>query len=402
MAGLFYLALAGWEVATERAFIMVSVMYLAVIFDRRAISLRGLALSAVLVLLVRPESLVEPGFQMSFAATLALVVVFANFPRDLMQRFPKWTHSGVSLVVSSIVAGAATAPFAAAHFNRIAEYGLLANLSTVPLMGVMVMPAGVLAAVLSVFGLENFALAIMAPPLEWTLFVAHWVENLPHPLRLVPSPPMVVLSLLTLGCLWAVLWKGRFVVKAFGILPVLGAFVIWTQVQRPQVLIDGSASLVGVLTPQGRSLSKPKGQGFAADSWLENDGDAASQIEAASRDGFLRGKKQTRFQFAGLGFAQLSGKGAEVMIDNACQDSDVVIVSIDVPSHEDCLILDLKTLEATGTLALYQKDTAIRVIATNQSQRPWNAKNHHFAPIVLPKGKDPMLANNNQGRISPP
>lgn len=73
-----YLFLSGANVATQRAFIMVAVMLLAILLDRRALTLRAVALAAVLVLVFRPESLIEAGFQMSFAATTALVAVFAT------------------------------------------------------------------------------------------------------------------------------------------------------------------------------------------------------------------------------------------------------------------------------------------------------------------------------------
>ncbi|MEM6483165.1 MAG: ComEC/Rec2 family competence protein, partial [Pseudomonadota bacterium] len=127
-----YLALSGGNVATERAFIMVSVMLLAVLADRRALSLRGVALAACIILVLRPEALLGPGFQMSFAATTALVGVFAAL-RDRERRWgPNWLRPVFALLVSSSVAGFATAPIAAAHFNQIAHYGLIANLVSVP------------------------------------------------------------------------------------------------------------------------------------------------------------------------------------------------------------------------------------------------------------------------------
>ncbi|MFN3146004.1 MAG: ComEC/Rec2 family competence protein [Paracoccaceae bacterium] len=85
---------------------------------------------------------------------------------------PRWARPVFAVVISSAVAGAATAPVAAAHFNRIADYGLVANLLSVPLMGTVVMPAAVLAAVLAPFGLGWVGLAIMRPPIAWILGVA--------------------------------------------------------------------------------------------------------------------------------------------------------------------------------------------------------------------------------------
>lgn len=89
-AGAGYLMLSGGNVATERAFVMVAVMLGAVLLNRRAITLRAVAVAALIVLLRRPESLLSPGFQMSFAATAALVAVL---PRCAMGRF-RWARAG--------------------------------------------------------------------------------------------------------------------------------------------------------------------------------------------------------------------------------------------------------------------------------------------------------------------
>ncbi|KKK80916.1 hypothetical protein LCGC14_2818710, partial [marine sediment metagenome] len=146
LAGAGYLALSGGNVATQRAYIMVAVVLGAVLLDRRALTLRGVALAATIVLVLRPEALTGPGFQMSFAATTALIAVFRLMRDSGGPRAPRLLQPVLALVVSSGVAGAATAPIAAAHFNQIAKFGLVANLLSVPLMGTLVMPAAVLAA----------------------------------------------------------------------------------------------------------------------------------------------------------------------------------------------------------------------------------------------------------------
>ncbi|MBC7141686.1 MAG: ComEC/Rec2 family competence protein, partial [Rhodobacteraceae bacterium] len=160
LAATFYLILAGPNVATRRAFVMAAVMLVAVLADRRAISLRSVAIAALIVLILEPESLVEPGFQMSFGATVALIVAFKPWTKA-QHRAPAVLRPVAMLLLSSMAAGFATAPIAAAHFNRIAEYGLLANFLAVPLMGIVVMPAGVVAALLSGIGLAGPALWVM-------------------------------------------------------------------------------------------------------------------------------------------------------------------------------------------------------------------------------------------------
>ncbi|MEM8538422.1 MAG: ComEC/Rec2 family competence protein, partial [Pseudomonadota bacterium] len=110
IVGAFYLALSGGNVATERAFIMVAVMFVAILLGRRALTLRAVAIAATIVLLWQPEALVGPGFQMSFAATTALVAVFGALRRYDLSGIPRLARPVLSVVVSSAVAGAATAP----------------------------------------------------------------------------------------------------------------------------------------------------------------------------------------------------------------------------------------------------------------------------------------------------
>ena len=211
-AGAFYLALSGGNVATERAFSMIAVMLCAVLLDRRALSLRSVAVAGLVVLALRPEALAGPGFQMSFAATTALVVVFGW----LSQHRPnsgwmaqKWLRLALGVLVSSGISGLATAPLGAAHFNQIAHYGLLANLAAVPLMGALIMPAAVIGICLMPLGLDGVPLWVMGQGLAWVLFVADTVAAWPGATSGVPTPPAAVLPMMALGALWAVLWRGR-------------------------------------------------------------------------------------------------------------------------------------------------------------------------------------------------
>jgi competence protein ComEC len=208
VAAAFYLALSGGNIATQRAFIMVAVALVAVMLGRRAISLRSVAIAATIVLILRPEALMGPGFQMSFAATTALVAVF-GFTRDgNIPMGPSWFKPVSAVFISSAVAGLATPPIGAAHFNAIAQFGLMANLASVPLMGVLVIPAAVVAAVLTPLGLEIVGLWIMGLGVDWILFVAHFVAELPQARSYVVGPDELVLPLLAIGFLTLVLWHG--------------------------------------------------------------------------------------------------------------------------------------------------------------------------------------------------
>ena len=373
-AGAVYLALSGGNVATERAFVMVAVVLTAVLFDARALTLRAVALAALIVLTLRPEALTEPGFQMSFAATIALIAVFSRLREVETARIPRWTRPVFALVVSSAVAGLATAPIAASHFNQVPHYGLLANTLSVPLMGTVIMPAAVLAAVLAPFGLHGIGLAIMRPAIEWILLVAEWVAGMEGALSFVPAPQPAVIPVLALGALWVILWQGR--ARMAGALPVAAALLLWTQVDRPDVLVAPSGALVGVLTPEGRALSKPRGDGFAAGSWLENDGDPVDQDAAHARAGFVGETGSLRFALGPGTAIHLSGRGAASRLEAACAEARLVILSVAARAPDGCMVIDADTLAETGALAIHVAGDDLRTVSVRETvgRRPWNSQ----------------------------
>ncbi len=359
-----YLALSGGNVATERAFVMVAVMLLAVLADRRALSLRAVALAACIILVLRPEALMGPGFQMSFAATTALVAVFGAL-RDRDWRVgPKWMRPVWAVVMSSFVAGLATAPIAAAHFNQIAHYGLVANLLSVPLMGVLVMPMAVLAGLLMPLGFEELALAVMQPALEWILGVAHWVSGLEGARGTVVRPGPWVLPLLSLGALFVVLWQAR--ARFTGAVPVALSFVLWAQAERPDILVSDNGSLVGVMTPEGRALSTGRASGFVAMNWLENDGDPVDQETAFARWTKVAGGD-------GWPITAVRGKrAAEEFTDCAAKEW---VVFNNVPQAElPCRAIHPGTLKETGALAIWREKGGLRAVTARDmtGARLWN------------------------------
>ncbi len=368
---LFYLLLSGANVATTRAFLMVSVMLFAVLLDRRALSFRSVALSALVLLMAQPESLTAPGFQLSFAATIALIAGFGPTQRWLTARVPGWTHGPLMLLATSVLAGVATAPFAAATFNRFTDYGLMANLLTVPVMSLL-MGAGAVAALLAPFGLAWPALWVMDMSSRWILFIAHWIAGLDGAVTAIPSPGPFVMPLVALGALWVVLWTGRG--RLAGVVPVLVGLVLWGMVERPALLISSDGVLVGLLGAEGRALSSAKGAGFAAQSWLADDGDLALPEEAALRVGFTGAKAARAFQIGGVRGEVLSGKGAVAEVPSACARAEIVVVPTalgKVAPVDGCFIVDRTLLDRTGAMALQPEAGGLRVIPVRSAPRIW-------------------------------
>ncbi|MCB2128074.1 MAG: ComEC/Rec2 family competence protein [Rhodobacteraceae bacterium] len=374
LAAGFYLMLAGPGVATRRAFIMAAVMLLAVLSDRRAISLRSVAIAAMIVLILEPESLIEPGFQMSFGATVALIVAFRPWAR-LQPRVPPLLRPVAMLVLSSMAAGMATAPIAAAHFNRIAEYGLLANLVAVPLMGTVVMPAGVIAAVLAPVGLAEPALWVMGQGTAIILAVARWITSLDGAVIAVPTPAPGVLALLALGGVAALIGEGRRLRIAGGVAVCL-ALGVWSGVERPALLVASDGTMAGIMGPDGRALSKPRGAGFVTKSWLEDDGDMAPQDLAYMRPGFSGEAGALTATIGGTPIGHYFGKGSALRAAGACHDGAILFLSEPWQGAKavNCTVYDLEKLRQTGAVALILRHGNLTAIHARDTagDRLWN------------------------------
>lgn len=360
----FYLLLSGANVATERAFIMVAVMLGAVLMDRRAVTLRSVGIAGTAILIWQPEALLSPGFQMSFAATIALILGFGWWTDRMARR--QWSRGmqfAATLFLSSVLGGLATAPYAAAHFNRFTDYGLIANLLTGPVMGALIMPAGVMAFILWPVGLAPMAFWVLEMGCRWILFVAHEVARMDGAVTAIPAPQGAVLPILTLGLCWLAFWQGR--ARWAGTVPVLLALFLWVRVERPDVLIGGNG-VVGVMGPEGRAVSVTRGAGFLLRNWLENDGDLAGQAVAAARSGFADGP-------FGRVFVVGSGTGVILSLpaaaEAACAAHALVVMDEGAVPRGDCLVVTQERLQQSGTLAL-DRDGGLRV--THPGRRLWS------------------------------
>ena len=370
IASAGYLALSGGNVATQRAFVMAAVALIAVMLDRRALSLRAVALAATIVLVLRPEAILGPGFQMSFAATTALVCVFGLLRDYQGLSLHRWMRPAVAVFISSLVAGLATAPIAAAHFNIVSHYGLPANLLAVPVMGLVVVPSAVLALCLAPLALEGIGLWAMGLGLEWILGVAHFFADRPGARGYVLSPPGLVLPLFALGMLLLMLWQGR--LRAFGAVFAIAALVIWQRSERPDILIADTGGLVGVMTPEGRALSKPRGAGFIAKNWLENDGDSADQVGAATR--MIDGADSVVQIALGEGMLMhVKGQRASLAFGD-CAALDVVVFTHEPSKTLPCKTLTPSVLKTTGAIALHEVNGILKMTTAREVSglRLWN------------------------------
>jgi competence protein ComEC len=285
-----YLVLSGAPPPAERAAITAAVAFLAILADRQAISLHALALAAMGVLILQPEAVTEPGFQMSFAATAALVALAEAWPRPVkeidvpwpirvFQTAAAWTAASIAV---SFVAGLATGPFAIQHFNRVSTWGLAANLAVAPISSFVLMPALALGAALAPLGLGEAPLQAAAGAIAVINGIAGVAASAPGAQMLIPSAPGWALPAAFLGLLMVCLWQGR--LRWIGAPFALA--VLWApRPPAPDVWVAADGAAVAVRDGGAAVLLRPDVKLFGAELWARRRGldPIASETERDAR-----------------------------------------------------------------------------------------------------------------------
>lgn len=360
-----YLAISGAGVATERAFVMLAIMLIAVMVDRRAITLRNVALAALVVLVIEPESVLTASFQMSFAATLALVSGYeaireradrALIVADLRERgvTSRFWLSTRGLVLTSLIAGFATTPFAIYHFQRAAPLTLFANLAAMPVVGLIVMPMAFFAVLLMPFGLEQLPLTVMGWGLDWVVTVARTIADWSAGWGGVPMAPVSALLLVVAGFLWLALWREPW--RLVGLVPIAAAVPILLLTPRPDILVDESGLTAAVRGTDDRyRIINARENRFAVETWLRADADPRPVTEALSAD--------VQCDTVGCVAGRADGLRVAVSLDPAaftddCHLAGVVISRFAAPRScsETAFVIDRDVLAAGGAQALYRKE----------------------------------------------
>jgi competence protein ComEC len=276
---LVYLLVSGAGVPAARSFLMLAIVLLAVLVERSALTMRNVAIAAMVILLIKPECVFNVSFQMSFAAVAALIAAFevrralrgevAAHDLSLPQRVLRYMGA---LALSSVVATAATAPFAAFHFHNFYGYGLPANMVALPLLGVLVMPAATLALLLMPFGLEGPPLAVMGFGIELILTVARFVAHWPGAVLLLRALPLAAFVFIVLGGLWICLWQKRW--RRWGAAPIALGVAIALLAVPPDLIVDEDGDHVAVRAADGGLvLLRGRATDYTGTTWLGRDAD---------------------------------------------------------------------------------------------------------------------------------
>lgn len=278
LGGVTYLAISGAPVSAQRAFIMAAIGFLAILADRRAISLRNVALAALIIIVLTPEAVMSAGFQMSFAAVTALVAAYdlagdRFSDRGLVYRVAAFFGA---LFLTSLIAGLATAPMAMFHFNRIATYGLPANMLVMPVFTLIVMPMAVLGLVLMPTGLDRFIWPVVGQGLEIILTLTGWIADRPGAVTAVPQWSGMAFGIVMAGLLFLCLLKAGW--RWAGVPVILMGIVIGAASPRSTLMIAENMANIGALDGEGTlHLLKRRGGRFTVDQWRQMHGIAVER-----------------------------------------------------------------------------------------------------------------------------
>tara|TARA_R110002073_G_scaffold225733_5_gene386511 strand:- start:4526 stop:6643 length:2118 start_codon:yes stop_codon:yes gene_type:complete len=376
VAGLAYLLISGAAIPTQRAFIMTATVLVGVLAGRQALSMRSVALAAFVVLLIQPESIVTPGFQMSFAAAAALIAAF-QFVRDRRTPSPhpgflrRSAGSFAATGYSSLIAGAATGGFAAFHFNRLAAFGFLANLAAMPVFSLIVMPAGVVALLLMPLGLEEPALAAMGWGLNWVLWIADSVSHWPGALTPVAAGPGASLPLYALG--FTALVTGRGAIRLGGLAIMAMALQIWTLADPPDGLVtEGGVVIARFDGSDGQwGSSATRRSRFAARVFLERSGDRDAGVQ--------QGMDCDQFGCVGqVGELHIATPESEEILLDDCRYTDLVVtrLTINRALRARCgtHLIDAGDLQRSGARTFWINDDLTlrwQTVREVRGQRPW-------------------------------
>ena len=383
LAGIGYTLLTGAEVPTIRSCAAALLVLLALALGRDPVSPRLIAAGAFLVLLVWPEALMGPSFQLSFAAVTAIVALHDH---PVMRR---WAGADLSwpgrigrfvglTFLTGLLIEFTLMPIALHHFGKAGLYGALANMVAIPLTTFVIMPVEAMALLLDSIGLGAPFWWLCGHAIQALIDLAHGVADMPGAVALFPRTGGHVLALFVLGGLWLFLWRTRG--RWLGLAPVGLATLLVLMQPVPDLLITGDGQHVAVNPKDGPMVLLRRGTGdYALQSLSEG---AAFQGEAMAIDQWPEARCSPEF----CAFTLKTGAGAQdVLIGRnrervperalaaACRRADIVIAGRWLPRscRPRWVKIDRALLDRTGGVAIYLGDRRIRSVAQDHAGHPW-------------------------------
>lgn len=393
VGGGVYFLISGQSIPTQRAFLMIGIIFLAILTERPALTLRNVGIAALVILLFRPESLMSPGFQMSFAAVTALIVFYqmtltlkplqrlSDYMNQLNWLRPAYYLLGICL--TSLIATAATAPFAIFHFHQLSYMGPVGNMLAIPIFSVLLMPAAVSTLALMPLGMEGIALAPLSLAIDLLLASAHWTASFDPAVIKTGVITATSVILMTLAVMMMIFVPGKL---RWAGLPLLAAAILTAPPnRRPDVYINRDGSLVAIRAEEGR-LYAPDGRkaSFALQNWLRADGDSRSASD--SRDSlYFRCDDQACSGKTGTKSASSSQRKKVSLVKTLsalaeeCNSAEIIIYThrVSRPCKSAAIILSRTELKQSGAATIYidkQGNITMKKANAHRRKRIWSGR----------------------------
>lgn len=384
LAAIGYTWLTGAQVPTIRSCVAALLVLAALSLGREALTLRLVAAGAMVVLILWPEALAGPSFQLSFTAVAAIVALHES-PRIRgwfeVREEPRWrrlARGAVSLLFTGLVVELALMPIGLYHFHKGGVYGAIANIVAIPLTTFIVMPLEALALVADLAGLGAPFWWLTARALALLLWIAHVVAAAPGSVAALPVMPAASFALMVAGGLWVGLWRtrGRFA----GLVPLVAGALWAAATPGPDLLVTGDGRHVALRTDDGDvALLRDRAGDFTRAVLAENGGvDSDALVALAERPKArcssdlcvaetLRGGRRWRIAATRSGYPVAWRELVAV-----CADSDIVVSDRRLPRgcQPRWLRLDRGSLSRTGGVAVRFVDGEVRTVQ-GTSHHPW-------------------------------
>lgn len=376
-----YFLISGQSIPTQRAFLMISVLFTAIMIERTALTLRNVAVAALIILILRPESLMSAGFQMSFAAVTALIVSY-NFLREC-EPFQNLNNNNkgtwlkpfyylLGIWFTSIIATIATAPFAIYHFHNISYMGPIGNMLAIPIFSLLLMPSALISLILMPLGLEAVAFIPLKYSISILLSSAHWTSSF--------HPAVITTGAINASSVFILMAGLIFIFFANKPLSYLGAALLIiapisaAQFKKPDLYIGSSAEIIA-LRGDDQKLYAPTGRkgSFVLNNWLKADADTRSINHVRNNDYLLCDDTACSGKTAALRVTLIKSIAA---LEEACETADILIYkfTITIKCQKPKYILTQRNLTNSGSLSIYIKDEKMEIISANgfRKNRIWS------------------------------
>ena len=279
----FYLYLCWESVPAARAFLMTSIIMLAIMIDRDAITMRNVAIAASIILLIMPEAMLGPSFQLSFAAVIAIVSLYENYKyrnffENLSQSYVRKSIWFVfSILLTSLAASLATMPYTIYTFNKFSLIGIVTNIVAIPMMSFLIMPCVLAVLVLMPFGLEGLFVSLLNKSLMWLIGIAHYGESIEQGIVITPEMSTSVLIVITLSGLWWAFWRVK--IRYLGCIGIAVAVLMYFSHSQPEILIAPGGKQVGVFNQKDLVIVGRKNSEFISNIWQSSLGHTKPVLE---------------------------------------------------------------------------------------------------------------------------